>query len=130
MADIEKTKKYIRIHYGYSVDEEVNKVALYVWNATTLAWERMEQPTLEVSGDLTVSMGDVERLLAENYWKDQRLDWSGGELIYKGLNIEHKAATDETTWYIWKLTWVGGELVRKEGPLVGGWNGRAALAWG
>jgi len=101
----------------------------WVWNTVTLAWERMKQPTLELTGDLTVTMGDVERLLADNYWKDQRLEYSGGDLIYKGFNTTHKAATDAATWYIWKFTWSGSDCVRIEGPLVGSWDGKAGLAW-
>ena len=101
----------------------------WVWNTVTVAWERMKQPVLELTGDLTVSMGDVEKLLAEGYWKDQRLEYSGSNLIYKGLNTVHKAATDATTWYIWKFTWAGKNCTRIEGPLVGSWDGNSGLAW-
>jgi len=102
----------------------------WVWNTVTLVWERMKQPTLELTGDLTVTMGDVEKLLASDYWKDQRLEYSGGDLIYKGLNTVHKAATSATTWYIWKYTWDGSDCTRIEGPLVGSWDGNDGLAWG
>ena len=103
----------------------------WVWNTDSLAWERMKQPTIELStGDLTVTMGDVERLLADGYWKDQRLEYSGGDLVYKGFNTTHKAAVGATTWYIWKYTWVGNDCTRIEGPLVGAWSNNSGLSWG
>lgn len=119
--------------YGYDPSEEVQKVALFVWNplaSPNPAWERMKQPTLELAGDLTVSMGDVEKLLAGNYWHDARYEYSSGNLIYKGLSTTHKAATNTgNLWWIWKHTWVSGELTRTEGPLNDDWDDRAGLAW-
>jgi len=112
------------------LDTEVLHVQSWIWNPDTLDWERMKQPTLELTGDLTVTMGDVEKLLANDYWKDQRLEYSGGDLVYKGFNTTHKAAVNATTWYIWKYTWVGNDCTRIEGPLVGAWSNNAGLAWG
>lgn len=118
-----------RLLYGYDSDENVNKVALFVWNTATLAWERMKQPTLEV-GDLTVSMGDLEKLLGGHYWKDQRFAYTAGDLIYKGLSTTHKAATDAgDLWWVWKYTWVSGDLTRIEGPINCNWDDRATEAW-
>lgn len=65
----------------------------------------------------------------ENYWKDKRFEYSSGDLIYKGVNVTHKAATDAATWYIWKYTWDGDDCTRIEGPLEGTWDNRASLAW-
>jgi len=78
----------------------------------------------------SVDLTDVEDLLSSDYWKDLRLDWTSGDLDYKGLNTDHDAATDAATWYIWKFTWSGSNPTRIEGPLVGTWDGRAALGWG
>ena len=105
------------------------RVSNWVHDVDTVAWVRMKQPTLELTGDLTVTMGDVERLLASDYWKDQRFEYSAGDLIYKGFNTTHKAAVGATTWYIWKFTWVGADCTRIEGPLVGAWNNNSGLAW-
>ena len=88
----------------------------------------MKQPTLQV-GDLTVTMGDVEKLLAGDYWHDDISTYVDGNLIYRALNTTHKAATSATTWYIWKYTWTNGERTRREGPLVGSVDGQSDLAW-
>lgn len=106
------------------------RVNLWVWDTGTTAWVRMVQPSMNVDADdLTITMGDVEKLLSRNYWKDKRLEYSAGDLIYKGFNTSHGAATDAATWYIWKHTWSAGDLTRIEGPLIGTWDGRADLAW-
>ena len=101
-----------------------------VWNPTTLAWERMKQPILELAGDLTVTLGDVEKLLAGHYWKDQRFSYTSGDLIYKGLSTTHKAATDAgDLWWAWKYTWTSGELTRVEGPINCNWDDVDSEAW-
>ena len=92
-------------------------MGMWVWNATTLAWEKMTQTTGYTQGDL------------DAYWKDMRLDFTSGDLDYKGLHIVHGTAEGTATWFIWKYTWVGGNLTMKEGPLIGSWTGRAALSW-
>ena len=112
--------------------EEVSqtlRINNWVWNTGSVAWERMKQPSLELIGDLTVTMGDVEKLLATDYWKDQRFEYSAGDLIYKGFNTTHKALVSATTWYIWKYTWVSSDCTRIEGPLVGAWDNNSGLAW-
>ena len=64
------------------------------------------------------------------YWLDQRLDYTSGDLDYRGVNVGHKAGTGTNTWYVWKYTWNGsGACTRIEGPLVGSWDNRASLAW-
>ena len=105
-----------------------NAVRLYVYNPSTLDWERMKQPILQ-TGDLTVTMGDVEKLLSGHYWKDQRLTYSSGDLVYKALHTTINTATSATTWWIWKYTWTSGDLVRIQGPLVGSVDGQANLGW-
>jgi hypothetical protein len=103
------------------------RVNNWVWNTGTLAWERMKQPALELTGDLTVSMGDVERLLADNYWKIKQYDYTSGNLDYSGFNISASAADADVTWYVWKYTWVGANCTKIQGPAVGSWTGRAIL---
>lgn len=106
-------------------------VANHVYNTGTGAWEKMQQPIITVDGDLTVTMGDVEKLLAEYYWLDKRFDWTSGDLDYLGFSTTHKASTSTgNLWYIMKFTWSSGNPTRIEGPLVGNWDGRAALSWG
>lgn len=81
-------------------------------------------------GDLTVSMGDVEKLLAGHYWKDQRFAYSSGKLQYRGLSTTHKASTSSgNLWWIWKYTYSGNDCTRIEGPLNDDWDDRASLSW-
>lgn len=116
--------------FEHSVGDEGRiRVRNEVFDPNLLAWVRMKQPTVEVGGDLNITMGDVERILAGNYWKDQRFDYEGNNVVYKGLNVTHKAGTDSSTWYVWRYTWVGNNCTRIEGPLMGTWNGRADLGW-
>ena len=56
-------------------------------------------------------------------------EYSGSDMIYRGINITHKAATSATNWVVWKYTYTTSLLVKIEGPLVGSWDGRAALDW-
>ena len=103
-------------------------VIQYVWNTTTLQWEKMVQPMI-YADDLTVEMGDIEKLLAANYWKEQRYEFSGNNPIYKGLHTTIGAATSNTNWYIWKFTFTGNNPTRIQGPIVGSWDNRASLGW-
>ena len=91
-------------------------VALKVWNPDTLAWERMRQPQIAP--------------LADELPLDTRMEYSSGDIIYKGIHATHKAAASNASWLIWKYTWTGDDLTRIEGPLEGTWDGRAGLAWG
>lgn len=98
------------------------RVNLWVWDADTLAWVRMTQPLID--------LGNLEALLATTYWKDQRYEYSGGNLVYKGLATTHKAATDTgDLWHVWKYTYVDGDCTRIEGPIVCNWDDRATEAW-
>ena len=73
--------------------------------------------------------------LADDTWypyQPQRVvlfEYSGSDMIYRGINITHKAATSATNWVVWKYTYTTSLLVKIEGPLVGSWDGRAALDW-
>jgi hypothetical protein len=80
------------------------------------------------SDSLQIYYDDV---VSDESWKDQLFDYNiGGELIYKGANTVHDADIEATTWAVWKFTYVGGDVTRIEGPLIGSWDGRTALAWG
>jgi hypothetical protein len=92
-------------------------------------WVLAGQPDITITGDLIASMGDLEKLLAKNYWKAQRFDWTSGDLDYKGLNTDANAAESDADWYVWKFTWVDGNPTLIQGPLVGSWTDRAALSW-
>lgn len=113
---------------GLKADETTRslRVNLWVWDAGTLAWVKMTQPALEADVD------NLEALEKGNYWKETRYDYDGADqVIYEGRNTTHKAATSDTDWEIWKQTWSAapGNLTRRQGPLTGSWDGRAALSW-
>lgn len=63
-------------------------------------------------------------------WYDQRMDYTTGDLDYKGVSMTHKADVGDDVWWIWKYTWdATPNCTRIEGPLLGNWTGRAGLAW-
>ena len=113
-------------------DDKILYSANVVWNplaGSAGEWEKEQQAVLNI-GDLTVTFGDTEALLADNYWKDIRRDYVLNNNVYIGKNTTHKAGTTAETWYIWKNTFTDGNLMRTEGPLVGAWDSRTGLAWG
>ena len=124
-----KEIKPLSLDDGLSATMEGLNVLLHVWNSGTMDWEKFTG--LAISGDdLTITMGDVEKLLADNYWHDTRYDFTGNNPIYIGKHTTHDVATSDTGWFIWKFSWSGNNPTRKEGPLVGSWDGRAGLGWG
>jgi len=86
-----------------------------------------DDPAFQIAGDKNIKVIYVD---SSTYWKDQRYDYTSGNLDYKGSNVTHDAATDAETWYIWKYTWNGDNVERIEGPLIGAWDNRATLDWG
>lgn len=104
----------------------------WVWNTTSLAWERMKQPVIELTGDLTVSLGDVERGVTEQYYAREKYYYSSGMPIYICKNTDVDANETDTDWLIWKLNWTSGNMTEKEGPRTGRVDTQvqvAALAW-
>lgn len=102
-----------------------------VWNPTTLAWERMKQPILEFAGDLTVTLGDVERLLANQYYKRMKTySHASGRIKYICRNTTIDAAETDTDWFCWYFTDASPPEI--EGPLQGAVNTEGtvdALGW-
>lgn len=92
------------------------KVVLYVWDPDSLDYVRMRQPQISP--------------LADDLPLDTRMEYSGENIIYKGIHATHDAVTSNTSWLVWKFTWSGGNLIRIEGPLEGSWDNRASLGWG
>ena len=64
------------------------------------------------------------------YWRDVRMEFSSGDLIYRGVTYFHNIATSDSNWEIWKYNYSSGDMVRIEGPLPGSWDNRATLSWG
>lgn len=113
----------IQIHYAGAYNK--------VWNTTTLDWDRMKQPILELTGDLTVTLGDVERLLADQYYKRMKSYAYGSTRIkYVCKNTDIDANETDTDWFCWKYT--DAAAPETEGPRQGAVNTEAAvngLSW-
>jgi len=72
---------------------------------------------------------DFENYLGSQEWLDRRYDYTSGNLDYLGKNVAI-AGTTSDDWQIFKFTYDGsGNVTRMQGPLVGTWDGRAALGW-
>jgi len=100
----------------------------WVWNTGTLSWERMTQPqtTINVDGDFTATLGDVESLLIGNYFKDVRYDYdSDDNCIYKGMHLTLGAATSDGSWYIIRYDYTSGNCTRKRFRVTS-WDNRAS----
>ena len=112
-------------------DTESLSVNLRVWNPTTLAWERMKQPSIDVD-DLTVTMGDTEKLLAGEYFKRRKLyKDSNGNIEYICRNTDIDAALTDTGWRCFKVVYDSDEFITDiEGPLTGAVDSApSGLAW-
>jgi len=103
----------------------------WVYNPSTLAWERMKQPTVEIAGDLTVTMGDLEALLADHYYQRMKpYTHASGRVKYVCKNTDIDAAEADTDWLCWKFT--DAAIPEKEGPRLGAVDAEATvdgLAW-
>lgn len=111
---------------GYDEDEEIMKTGVLVFNTSTLKWERMKQPVIELTGDLTVSLGDVERLLANQYYKRMKpFSYASGRVKYICRNTDIGAGETDTDWFCWKFT--DASPPESEGPLEGAVNSEAAV---
>lgn len=112
-------------------DSKSLRVNLWVYNPSTLDWERMKQPTLELTGDLTVTLGDVERLLANQYYLRMKpFSYASGRIKYICKNTDIDANETDTDWFCWKFT--DASPPEHEGPRQGAVNNEAAvngLSW-
>lgn len=73
---------------------------------------------------------NITRLLADMKWGvtlEERDD--SDNLLYRGRNVEHDAATTDTDWYIWRFTLDSQNVTREQGPLEGAWGNRENLEW-
>lgn len=115
---------------GIDTETKTLRVGSFVWDAAGMRWVKMTQPGLRIDeANLNVSMGDVEKLLAENYWAQTRFDWTSGNLDYKGYNISATALSSATDWLIAKYTWdVSSKPIRIQ-VLQGSWSSKANLNW-
>jgi len=113
IAAIDATSKTLRINN-------------WVWDIGTTAWVRMKQPILELAGDLTVTMGDVERILNDQYYKRMKIyAYGSGRAKYICKNTDMEAAEGDTDWFCWKLT--DAALPDKEGPRLSAVDAEATI---
>jgi hypothetical protein len=102
-------------------DSRSIRVNVWVYNTTTLAWERMKQPTLELTGDLTVTLGDVERLLADQYYqRGKTYTHASGRVKYVCRNTDIDANETDTDWFCWLYS--DADVPDWEGPRQGAVN--------
>jgi len=122
----------VAVVVGLDITTRSVNVNARVWDPSTLTWVRMEQPVLELStGDLTITMGDVEALLADNYWKRMKpYLHTSTKPKYICKNTDIDANETDTDWYIWKYT--DADIPQIEGPRTGACNTEGvvdALGW-
>jgi hypothetical protein len=92
--------------------------ANYVYHVGDLEWQRGQQALLEVSGDLHITMGDLEKLLADNYWKRMKpYLYASTRPKYICKNTDIDANVTDLDWYIWKYT--DANIPQVEGPRNG-----------
>lgn len=75
-------------------------VATHVWDSVAGAWVKAKQATLEV-GDLTVTMGDLEKLAAGWYWLSTKIEFDSNtpkRIKYVGLHTTMGVATSDAGW--------------------------------
>lgn len=70
------------------------------------------------------------KLAADVQWLSKQFEFdTSGNPVYRGCHRDFNASTGDRNWYIWKYTWTNSTPVRIQGPVVGSWEGRAALKW-
>ena len=115
-----------------AIDPDYNLLHIFnwVWNPSTLKPERMKQPTINI-GDLTVTFGDVERLLANQYYLRMKpYSYASGRIKYLCRNTDIDAGETDIDWFCWKFT--DASPPEHEGPRQGAVNNEAAvnaLSW-
>ena len=71
----------------------------------------------------------AHELRAGIYWRDVRMEYSSGDIVYMGTHRQNNAGTDDPNWAVTKYTYDSSGIVRIQGPLPGAWDDRAGLAW-
>lgn len=100
----------------------------WVWSTGSMAWERMTQPqtTINVDGDFTASIGDIEGLLIGSYFKDIRYDYDvDGNCIYKGQHLTLSASQSDVNWYVIRYDYTDGNCTQKRFRVTS-WTNRAS----
>lgn len=87
-------------------------------NVVNILTDSLGRLLLAFEGDLTATMGDVEKLLSGSYWqRSQPYLYGSGRTKYLCKNTGIDAALATTTWRIWKFS--DAAVPQTEGPRVG-----------
>lgn len=74
--------------HAVAMDSTTRTLAIqnWVWNTSTLAWEKMKQPNFQNTGDIYIAVDDLEQYTLDNlsHFKMARFDVSGNPL-YVGM---------------------------------------------
>jgi len=120
-TDTDGIKKAVKI----DKDTDTLHILNWVYNPTSLAWERMKQPSVDI-GDLTVTQGDMEKLLSDHYYLCmQPFLYASDRIKYICKNTDVEAIVADTDWLVWKFT--DADIPEKEGPRIAT-SGIAAVA--
>jgi hypothetical protein len=113
LGAIDKDSEEIR-YVGMDEDSRGLHVNQWVWDTGTSAWVRMTQPVV-LADDLTVSMGDVEALLADHYYKRSKTySYASGRIKYLAKNTDIDALEADVDWLVWKYS--DADNADSEGP--------------
>lgn len=110
------------VEVGVNPDHNGVIILNKVYDPQILDWVNMEQPILNVDNmNLTVTMGDVEALLADNYWK-RMLPYThaSGKPKYICRNTDIDANYTDVDWWVWKYS--DADIPIIEGPRIGAVN--------
>lgn len=117
-----------------AVDKDDGAVVIHnkVYDPTGMNWNNMQQPNLEFSGDLTVTMGDLEKIGTDFYFQRLKIYYDGSDNAeYLCRNTDIDALETDTDWFCWKLVYDGNNnMIDKEGPRQGAVNvAPSGLGW-
>jgi YD repeat-containing protein len=66
----------------------------------------------------------------DGIWHDQQFEYSGSNMIYRGVHEMHNIGDTDPDWEVWKYTWdASNNLTRIEGPIHGKWSDRLTMDW-
>ena len=122
------TNEVEMVHGENCTDKTLIGAMNYVWDEVGGIPIRMTQPltNVNVEGDFTATLGDLESLIIGNYFKDVRYDYDVDyNCIYTGSHLTLGAATSDTDWYILRYDYTANNCVRKRFRITS-WENRAS----
>ena len=71
------------------------------------------------TGQIIPSLNFPEMGMDISLFWEQRMEYSGDNLLYIGYNQTANASVDSASWYILKFSYSGDNVIRKELPAAG-----------